>query len=237
MPPDTGVAGYASPGAPSRLKKTSPYVNRRSRSDGSRSRCSWSRSSRPRCSAITGVSGEREAGLGDDLEARVLSPWRFANRYRSASRSGRNSAPRAGRRRGRAAISRPGRERLERGEDDGVRSAPERVHVGAVGDEKLRHGNLHVVERGAHERPVAPLMHVGPVLDHPPRHREPCLAGRHARHAAFGDPRERPVLAVAERSTVELRVARHQALDPLEVVGVDGQLELPGESATIRHGP
>ena len=49
------------------------------------------------------------------------------------------------------------------------------------------------------------------------------------RHAAFGDPRERPVLAVAERSAVELRVARHEALDLLQVVGVDGQLELPGE--------
>ena len=49
------------------------------------------------------------------------------------------------------------------------------------------------------------------------------------RHAALGDPRERPVLAVAERSAVELRVARHEALDLLQIVGVDGQLELPGE--------
>ncbi len=38
-----------------------------------------------------------------------------------------------------------------------------------------------------------------------------------------------PALAVAERSAVELRVARHEALDLLQVVGVNGQLELPGE--------
>ena len=88
-------------------------------------------------------------------------------------------------------------------------------------------GMSHVVQRRAHQRPVAALMHVGAVLDHPPRHREPCFTGRHARHAAFGDPRERPVLAVAQRSAVELRVARHHLLDPLEVVGVDGLLELP----------
>ena len=45
------------------------------------------------------------------------------------------------------------------------------------------------------------------------------VAGRLPRHAAFGDPRERAVLAVAERSAVEFRIARHQGLDALEVVG------------------
>ena len=38
-----------------------------------------------------------------------------------------------------------------------------------------------------------------------------------------------PALAVAERSAVELWVARHEALDLLQVLGVDGQLELPGD--------
>src|SRR5262249_12255111 len=46
-------------------------------------------------------------------------------------------------------------------------------------------------------------------------------------HAAFGNPRQRPILAVTQRGAMELRVAGHHLLDPLEVVGVDGLLELP----------
>jgi hypothetical protein len=45
--------------------------------------------------------------------------------------------------------------------------------------------------------------------------------------AAFGNPRERPILAVAKWGTVQRRVARHHGLDANHVVGVDGLLELP----------
>jgi hypothetical protein len=121
----------------------------------------------------------------------------------------------------------PGRQALAGGADDGVVPAPEGVHVGAVGDEQLHHGDAHVGQRRPHEWPVAALMHVGPVLDHPPRHREPRFTGGHPRHAAFGDPRQRPILAVTQRRAMELRVASHHLLDPLEVVRVDRLLELP----------
>jgi hypothetical protein len=69
-------------------------------------------------------------------------------------------------------------------------------------------------------------MDVGAVLDHPPRRGEPCLTRR---HAARRDPRKRPVVALAERSAVELRVVRHEMLDLLQVLGLDGQLELLGK--------
>src|SRR4030095_2561551 len=46
-------------------------------------------------------------------------------------------------------------------------------------------------------------------------------------HAAFGNPRERPIFAVAQWSTVQRRVARHHGLDANDVVGVDNLLELP----------
>ena len=95
-----------------------------------------------------------------------------------------------------------------------------------MSDQQLHHGNALIGQRSTHERPVAALMHIRSVLDHPPRHRESCFTGGLPWHAAFGNPRQRPVLAVTERGAMELRVADHQLLDPLDVVGVDGLLEL-----------
>jgi hypothetical protein len=46
-------------------------------------------------------------------------------------------------------------------------------------------------------------------------------------HAAFGDPRERTIFAVAKWGTVQRRVARHHGLDSNSVVGVDSLLKLP----------
>jgi hypothetical protein len=130
----------------------------------------------------------------------------------------------------------PGRKGLAGSADDGVVPIPQGVHVGAVGDQQLHHGNAHVGQRCTHERPVAPLMHVGPVLDHPPCHRESCFAGCLTRHAAFSNPRQRPILAIAERGAMKLRVAGHHLLDPFEVIRVDGLLELPDRSQRFDMG-
>jgi hypothetical protein len=65
------------------------------------------------------------------------------------------------------------------------------------------------------------------MFDHPRRHGQPRRARRLTRDTAFGDPRERPIVAVAKWSRVQRRVARHQGLDALNVVGVDRLLELP----------
>ena len=106
-------------------------------------------------------------------------------------------------------------------------AVPHRVHIRTPGHEELHHRDAIPVEGGSHEGPVAALVHVRPVIEHPGRHGEPlrarCLPG----HAAFGNPRERPVFAIAQRSPVQRRVAGHQGLDPIEVVGVDRLLELP----------
>ena len=117
--------------------------------------------------------------------------------------------------------------RLARGKDDGEMSVPQGVHIRAVRHEKLHHRDAISVERRSHQRSVAALVHVRSVLDHPFRHGQSRRTGRLPRHAAFGNPRERPIFAVAKRSTVQRRVARHHGLDAIDVVGVDRLLELP----------
>src|SRR5262249_16006386 len=89
------------------------------------------------------------------------------------------------------------------------------------------HGNAQVGERCTHERAVAALMHVRAVLEHPPRHRESCITGGLAWDTAFGNPSQRPILAVTERGAMQLRVASHQLLDPLVIVAVSGLVEVP----------
>ena len=74
---------------------------------------------------------------------------------------------------------------------------------------------------------VAPLVHVRSVRDHPFRHGQSRRTRRLPWHAAFGNPRERPIFAVAKWSAVQRRVARHHGLDANDVVGVDRLLELP----------
>ena len=46
------------------------------------------------------------------------------------------------------------------------------------------------------------------------------------RYPAFGDPGERSVLRVSQRSFVQLRIGEHERLDGSEIVGVYGVLEL-----------
>ena len=62
--------------------------------------------------------------------------------------------------------------------------------------------------------------------DHPFRHRQSHRTWRLPGNAAFGNPRERPIFSVAQRSSVQRRVARHHRLDTNDVVGVDSLLEL-----------
>jgi hypothetical protein len=64
------------------------------------------------------------------------------------------------------------------------------------------------------------------MFDHPLRHGEARCAGGLPRDAALGRPRERTILAIAQRGAMQRRVAAHQALDALDVIGVDGMLEL-----------
>ena len=131
--------------------------------------------------------------------------------------------------------------RLAWRKDDGEMSVPQGVHIGAVRHEKLHHRDAIVVERGSHEGSVAPLVHVRSVGDHPFRHGQSHRTRRLPRHAAFGNPRERPILTVAEWGTVQRRVARHHGLDALDVVGVDCLLELPdlleGLDVSLELGP
>jgi hypothetical protein len=59
--------------------------------------------------------------------------------------------------------------------------------------------------------------------------------------AAFGNPRERPILAVAKWGTVQRRVARHHGLNAHDVVAIDCLLELPdlleGLDMSLELGP
>src|SRR5260370_866283 len=106
-------------------------------------------------------------------------------------------------------------------------SVPQGVHIGAVGHEKLHHRDAISIERGSHEGAVAPLVHVRSVRDHPFRHGESHKTRRLPWHAAFGNPRERPIFSVTQWSTVQRRVARHHGLDANTVIGVNRLLELP----------
>ena len=57
------------------------------------------------------------------------------------------------------------------------------------------------------------------------RHLESLGPRRFPRHAAFGNPRERPVVAVTYRSAVQRRISRHHPLDAVDVGGIDRLLE------------
>src|SRR5262249_27616029 len=87
-----------------------------------------------------------------------------------------------------------------------------------------------------HERTVAALMHVRPVLDHPPRNRKSCFTGGLSWHAAFRNPCQRPILAVTKWGAMEFGVARHHLLDALQIVGIDGLLELPNRLQRFDKG-
>ena len=116
---------------------------------------------------------------------------------------------------------------LTSGKDDRKIPVPESVHVRTVGYQKLHHRDAIAIERSSHQRPVAALVHVRSVFDHPRGHGESHLTRWLPRNPAFRNPRERPVLAISKRCAMQLRVARHEASDALEIVGVDGLLEFP----------
>jgi hypothetical protein len=96
-----------------------------------------------------------------------------------------------------------------------------------VRHQQLHHRNPVIVHRSAHQRPVAALMNVAAVRDHPARHVEPGLAGRSLHTAAFRHPRQRAVLVVAQRRFVQCRILRHHCDHARQVLRVDGLLELP----------
>src|SRR5258708_1467355 len=115
---------------------------------------------------------------------------------------------------------------LARSENDWEIAVPFGVDVGAVGSEKLHHRNAMTEKRSSHQRALAALMHVRTVFDHPLRHRPPFLSRLLPRHAAFGYPSERTVFVIAKGSAMQGGVASHERFYALEVIGVDGLLEL-----------
>src|SRR5690349_8564362 len=96
-------------------------------------------------------------------------------------------------------------------------------------------------KRGAHQRAIAALVDIRPVIHHPFRHCEPLGTRCLPRYTAFSDPSEWAILSVAQRSAVQNRVASHEVFDALEIVGVDGLLELAdflqGVNMSFELGP
>ncbi len=91
---------------------------------------------------------------------------------------------------------------------------------------QFHHGDAMAEKRSAHQRPVAALMHVRSVIDHPLRNGQSLHTRRLPGNAAFRDPGERAVFVIAKRSAMQSRIAGHKGFHALEVVGIDGALEL-----------
>src|SRR2546429_6928051 len=81
-------------------------------------------------------------------------------------------------------------------------------------------------ERSPHQRTLTTLMNIRPMIDHPFRHGESLGTWRRPRYATLGNPGERTIFSVAERSTMQGWIACHEELDALEIVAIDGLLEL-----------
>src|SRR5258705_11777001 len=84
-------------------------------------------------------------------------------------------------------------QRLARGKDDGEMSVPQGVYIRTVGHEKLHHRDAISIERGSHQRSVAPLVHVRPVPAHPRRQGQSPRTGGVPREATSGNPRDRSI--------------------------------------------
>src|SRR5258708_4755939 len=91
-----------------------------------------------------------------------------------------------------------GVDRLAWGKDDGEMSVPQGIHIGAVGHQKLHHRDAISIERGSHDRAVAPLVHVRSVGEHPFRDRQSYRTRCFPWHAAFGNPSQRPSFSVTK---------------------------------------
>jgi hypothetical protein len=115
--------------------------------------------------------------------------------------------------------------RLAGCEDDGEMPIPIRIHIGAVGHQQFHHRNAVAQQRGPHQRPVAALVHVGAVVDHPLRHGQARWAGRFPRDSALRHPGQGTVVPITQWSAVQRWVSRHQALDAFQVVSVDSLLQ------------
>ncbi len=105
--------------------------------------------------------------------------------------------------------------------DDGKVPGPFSVDVGAVAHQQFHHGDAVVDERRAHERPVAALVNIGAVFEHPARHRESRSAGRFPGNPAFRDPGERSVFSIADWRAMQLGIRGHHRDDALEIIRVD----------------
>src|SRR5258708_2138981 len=95
------------------------------------------------------------------------------------------------------------RERFAWRENDWEETSPLSVHVRTVAKEQFHHRNAIIPERRAHQRTVAPLVDVRPVVDHPLRHCESDWSWWFPGDAAFRYPGERPILAIADWSAMQ----------------------------------
>src|SRR5437899_8297116 len=105
-----------------------------------------------------------------------------------------------------------------------------------MSQEEFHHRNAMTKERSTHQRPVASLMHVRSVFEHPLRDGQPLCTWRLPWDATFGDPGERAVFVIAERSAMQRRIMRHEGFDARGVVGIDGLLELSDHFERIDVG-
>src|SRR3984893_11372328 len=105
-------------------------------------------------------------------------------------------------------------------------STPQSVDIRTVGHEHFHHRDAISIERGSHQRSVASLVHIRPVLEHPPRHGQSRRTRWFPWDAAFRYPRERSIFAVTKWRPVQRWVARHHGLGAINVVVGDRVLEL-----------
>ena len=71
------------------------------------------------------------------------------------------------------------------GKQNRVVAVPRGIHVASMRHQQIHHPHAFPIERSPHQRSVAALMHVGPVVDHPFRYRQPGLVRRDPWHSAF----------------------------------------------------
>jgi hypothetical protein len=118
---------------------------------------------------------------------------------------------------------------------------PQGIHIRALRHQKIHNRDTTCVQRRPHQRSVAPLVHVRPMRDHPFRHGQSNGTRGLPRHATFGNPRKRPILAVANLGSVQRRVVSHHCLDTRDVVTIDCLLELTnlveGLDMSLKLGP
>src|SRR3954469_3390300 len=114
--------------------------------------------------------GELKPSIGKDLQTRVLALR--VPRIRANEHLHKIAVLRAGNIRIRTMSNEPlervGRKSLARSANDWISTGPQCVYIRTKLHEELHHWNAVVRKCGTHQRPVAALMHIGPVFEHPP---------------------------------------------------------------------